>query len=91
MADKVRELAEGIKPHDRWKMHLHKRHCDINYESLIIRLTDPVNKGTVDLKHPNKILVVEVSVDKAGMALVDREEILDVNEIRKELDTDRWG
>jgi tRNA acetyltransferase TAN1 len=91
MADKVRELAEGINPQDRWKMHLHKRHCDINYESLIIRLTDPINKGTVDLKHPNKILVVEILGDRAGMALVNREEVLDVNEVRKELDTDRWA
>jgi tRNA acetyltransferase TAN1 len=91
MINKVKELAEGIGPHDRWKMHLHKRHSHYDYESLIIRLTDPVNKGTVDLRHPNKILVVEVLGDQAGMALVNRDEILDVNEIRKELDTDRWG
>jgi tRNA acetyltransferase TAN1 len=91
MANKVKDLAEGIKPQDRWKMHLHKRHCSIDYESLIIRLTDPVNKGTVDLKHPNKILVVEVLGDQAGMALVNRDEMLDVNEVRKELDADRWG
>ena len=91
MANKVKELAEGISPRDRWKMHLHKRHSNYDYESLIIRLTDPINKGTVDLKHPNKILVVEVLGDQAGMALVNRDEILDVNEIRKELDTDRWS
>ncbi len=91
MANKVKDLAEDIRPHDRWRMHLHKRHCDFDYESLIIRLTDPVNQGTVDLKHPNKILVVEILGDQAGMALVNRDEILDVNEIRKELDTDRWG
>lgn len=78
------ELAEGIGENERWMMHLHKRHTDKHSEDLVLALTDPIHKGRVDLKDPDKIIAVEIIGPAAGMALLNREELIDTNKIRQQ-------
>ena len=85
MLEAVRDAAQGIGDSQRWMMHVHKRHHPASSEELMLTLTDPIVKGKVDLKHPEKIIAVEVLGAMAGISLLERDEIIDVNRMRQEI------
>ena len=85
MIDAVDQAAEGIGEHESWMMHVHKRHHPKHSEELMLTLTDGIQKGRVDLKHPQKIIAVEVLGGRAAISLLDRSEIIDVNRLRLEV------
>jgi tRNA(Ser,Leu) C12 N-acetylase TAN1 len=87
MAEAAHELAKGIGENERWMMHMHKRRHDMTSEELVLALTEPISKGKVDLRRPDKIIAVEVLGGMAGMSLVTREQIIDANRIRQEVGT----
>lgn len=78
------ELGKNIGPDETWMMHLHKRHMTEHYDDLIAYLTDPLNRGRVELTDPDKILAVEILGKNTGMSLLNRHEMLDVNKVRVE-------
>ncbi len=79
------ELGEGIQEDEGWMMHLHKRHHGGHSHDLIKKLTDPINRGSVNLKNPDKILAVEILGDRAGLSLLRKKELLDTNRLRQEI------
>lgn len=85
MTEAARELAEGIDENERWMMHMHKRRHDMTSEELMLALTEPISKGKVDLKRPDKVIAVEVLGGMAGMSLVTREQIIDANQLRQKI------
>lgn len=85
MTEAARELAEGIDENERWMMHMHKRRHDMTSEELVLALTEPISKGKVDLKRPDKVIAVEVLGGMAGMSLVTREQIIDANQLRQKI------
>lgn len=89
MVNAARELGKGINDTERWMMHLHKRHMQAHTTDLLMLLTEPIEVGVVDLENPDKIVVVEILGDRVGMALVQSEELLDVNKIRESLSIDK--
>jgi tRNA(Ser,Leu) C12 N-acetylase TAN1 len=80
----VKEVAQGIAAKDKWMLHLHKRHYTKHHDDLVKLLTDPIETGIVDLRMPEKIVAVEILGDQVGMALLSRDELLDVNRVREE-------
>ena len=85
MTEAARELAEGIDENERWMMHMHKRRHDMTSEELVLALTEPISKGKVDLKGPDKVIAVEVLGGMAGMSLVTRKQIIDANQLRQKI------
>lgn len=85
MLEAVKKAAEGIEENETWKMHVHKRHHPKHSEELMLLLTDPIVKGKVDLRHPSKIIAVEVLGPMAGISLLERDQIIDVNQMRLEV------
>lgn len=76
------ELAKGIGAEESWMMHLHKRHFEEHHDDVIAKLTEPLDLGRVELEDPDKILAVEILGHNAGMTLLTRHELLDVNKVR---------
>jgi len=74
----IKKLQKGIKKNEKWKMDLHKRHFDMGSTEMIMNLTEVVDKPKVDLDNPQKILEVQVMGKKAGLALLNKDEILSV-------------
>jgi tRNA(Ser,Leu) C12 N-acetylase TAN1 len=85
MIDAVSRAAEGIGERESWMMHVHKRHHPKHSEELMLTLTDNIQKGRVDLKHPDKVIAVEVLGNRAAISLLERDEIIDVNRLRLEV------
>ena len=78
MQKEIKKLQKGIKKTEKWKMDLHKRHFDMNSTELIIKLTEVVDKPKVDLDNPQKIIEVQIMGKNAGLALLNKDEILTV-------------
>ena len=79
MQKEIKKLQKGIKKTEKWKMDLHKRHFDaVHSAELITRLTEVVDKPKVDLESPQKIIEVQIIGKKAGLALLNKDELLAV-------------
>ena len=76
MQKEVKKLQKGIKNTEKWKMDLHKRHFDMPSTELIMKLTEVIDKPKVDLDNPQKILEVQIMGKKAGLALLNKDEML---------------
>jgi len=59
-------------------MDLHKRHFDMGSTEVIMKLTEVVDKPKVDLENPQKIIEVQIIGKKAGLALLNKDEIFSV-------------
>ena len=78
MQKEIKKLQNSIKKTEKWKMDLHKRHFDVPSTELIIKLTEVVDKPKVDLDNPQKIIEVQIMSKKAGLALLNKDEILTI-------------
>jgi tRNA(Ser,Leu) C12 N-acetylase TAN1 len=82
----VRGLAASIGEEERWKLHVSKRFYDAHTtQEIILLLADEVDNPRVDLESPDVILRVEIIGGRAGLTLHRRNEMLDVNVVRREL------
>jgi tRNA(Ser,Leu) C12 N-acetylase TAN1 len=82
MAKAMKEIDTRMKPEESWKMELTKRQFKGDTPDLIRKLTENINKPKVDLKNPQKIIRVEIIGKKAGVALLDRSEFLDIPKLK---------
>lgn len=78
MQKEIKKMQKGIRKTEKWKMDLHKRHFDMPSTDLIIKLTEAVDKPKVDLENSQKIIEVQIMGKKAGLALLNRDEIFSV-------------
>lgn len=77
MQKEIKNLQKGIRKNERWKMDLHKRHFEqMHSTELIMKLTEVVDKPKVDLEKPQKIIELQIIGKKAGVALLNKDEIL---------------
>lgn len=80
----LRKIDERIDPAKSWKLEVRKRLFDMSTSELIAKLTEPLTRQKVDLRFPEQIVRVEIVKDRAGIALLAPDEILNVQELRKE-------
>ena len=71
----VKEAAKGITAKDKWKMDLGLHRTDLHQKDLIIKLTEVIDNPNVDLEKPSKIVKVEIVEKKAGISLLNKDEI----------------
>lgn len=88
IADIQKELKkfEGkIKEKEAWKMELKTRKLKEKPDELklILKLTEAINRKNVDLEKPEKIVKVEIIGTKAGLALLDKNELLNIAKLRQ--------
>lgn len=79
----MKEFDKKMDEKKKWKMDLEKRRYDMPSTDLIIKLTDHINKPKVDLKNPDVIVKVEIIGDKAGLSLLNADELLDAQKLKK--------
>ena len=80
MQKAVKSLVPKIGENEKWKMDLEKRHYHkLEYEELIVKLTDVVDRRKIDLKKPKKIIKVEIIGNNAGISLLEPGELLAVS------------
>jgi tRNA(Ser,Leu) C12 N-acetylase TAN1 len=77
MAKAIKSLVPKIGVNEKWKMDLEKRYYDkYDYNELILKLTEVVNREKIDLKKPKKIIKVEIVGGNAAITLLEPDEFL---------------
>lgn len=67
---------------ESWKLALFKRqYNEHSTVRLIELLTEHIHKEKVDLKNPDKLVVVEIVGSRAGLSLLDKSEYLDTQKL----------
>lgn len=80
MQKEIKKIQKGINKTDKWKLDLHKRKFEqMQSQDLITKLTEVVDKPNVDLENPQKIIEVQFMDKKAGLALLNKDEILSLS------------
>lgn len=82
MQKAMKEIDARMDEKESWKMDLSKRRYEAETPKLIMKLTENISKPKVDLKNPQKIVKVEIIGKKAGIALLDKSELLDVPKLK---------
>jgi tRNA(Ser,Leu) C12 N-acetylase TAN1 len=77
MQEAIKSLLPGIKKDEKWMMDLEKRYYDkLDFNELIIKLTDVVDREKIDLMKPQKIIKVEIVGNDAGISILEPDGIL---------------
>jgi tRNA acetyltransferase TAN1 len=79
----IREYDNKINDNESWKLVVVKRHySEKSTQELVEALARNINREKVDLKDPDRIIVVEIIGERTGLSLLYREEYLDTQKIR---------
>jgi tRNA(Ser,Leu) C12 N-acetylase TAN1 len=85
MQNNIKKMVKGIKPEEKWKMELKTRKLKDKPDEikLIMGLTEVVDRKKVDLDDPEKIIKVEIIGNKAGLALLNKNHLLNIAKMKK--------
>lgn len=70
-------LSDGIGKEEKFRITVEKRHTDLSRTTIIDTIAKKIER-TVDLDSPDKILLVEVIGQLAGVALITAHDVLSV-------------
>lgn len=78
MQKNIKDFVKEIKQNEKWKMDLKVRKVKEKQDDikLILKLTEVVDRPKVDLQNPEKIIKVEIIGNRAGLALLGKDELL---------------
>jgi tRNA acetyltransferase TAN1 len=71
------DLADCIGQKDKFRITVEKRHTDLSSKTIIDTVAKRIER-TVDLDSPDKILMIEVIGQMAGLALIQPQDVLSV-------------
>jgi tRNA acetyltransferase TAN1 len=70
-------LAQGIEKQEKFRITIEKRHTDLSSKTVIDTVAKRIER-TVDLDSPDKILMIEIIGQLAGLSLIKSDDILSV-------------
>ena len=70
-------LADGIEKNEKFRITIEKRHTDLSSKTVIDTVAKRIDR-TVDLDSPDKILMIEIIGQSAGLSLIKPDGILSV-------------
>jgi tRNA acetyltransferase TAN1 len=71
------DLADRIAEKEKFRITVEKRHTDLSSRTIIETVAKGIER-VVDLDSPDKILMIEVIGQLAGLALIQPEDVLSV-------------
>lgn len=75
-------LANGIAPQEKFRITVEKRHTDLSSKTIIDTVAKRIER-TVNLDSPDKIILVEVIGQLAGVALITPEDVLSIEKAKR--------
>ncbi len=78
------ELSKGIGEGEKFRVTVEKRRSNLSSHEIIDAVAKNVDRK-VDLENPDKVVLIEVIGDKAGLSLLEPEDILSVEKERRTL------
>ncbi len=82
MRSAVKKLASIIGPDESFRVTVEKRRTSLHSKDIIVALADLVERR-VDLKEPDKVILVEVIGEITGISIVSPDDILSIAALRR--------
>lgn len=71
------EAEKGIGPAETYKIVVEKRHTQLSSKEIIDQMASAIDRK-VDLERPQKVVMVQVIADRAGISLIGPDDVLSV-------------
>ena len=86
MQKTIKGFVKEIKQNEKWKRDLKVRKVKEKPDEikLIMNLTEVVDNPNVDLHNPDRIIKVEIIGNRAGLALLGRDELLNAVKLKQQ-------
>ena len=84
IVEKVSELSNQIDENETYRISVEKRNSDISSQELIANIAGKF-KNKVSLEFPDKIILVEILEDKAGVSILKKSDILSIEKAKRSM------
>ncbi|MHA1249234.1 MAG: THUMP domain-containing protein [Candidatus Helarchaeota archaeon] len=78
----VDRLKYKIREDETFRITINKRHSHIDRNELIKAIADTISRR-VDLKNPDKTILIEIIGDKSGVSIIEKGDILSIQKMRQ--------
>lgn len=78
------ELAKRIGPKEKFRLTVGKRHTPLSARGLIEEVAKGIDQP-VDLENPDRIILIEIVAELAGLALLKSDDVLSVEREKRKL------
>jgi len=82
LQDAAVALANGIASQEKFRITVEKRHTDLSSKTIIDTVAKRIER-TVNLDSPDKIILVEIIGQLAGLALITPEDVLSIEKAKR--------
>lgn len=76
------EMGERIGKEEKFRITIEKRHTDLSSKTIIDTIAKRIERK-VDLENPDKIVLVEVIGELAGLALIRSDDVLSIERAKR--------
>jgi tRNA acetyltransferase TAN1 len=77
-------LAQGIEKSEKFRITVEKRRTELSSKTIIDAVAKRIVRK-VDLEHPDKILLIEIIGQSAGLALIRSEDVLSIEREKRKI------
>ncbi len=82
MKSAVKELASLIKPDESFRITVEKRRTSLHSRDIITALADIIDRR-IDLKNPDKVVLVEIIGGVTGISIIRPDDILSITLLKR--------
>jgi len=75
-------LAQAIAKHEKFRITVEKRHTGLSSKTIIDSVAKRIERS-VDLDSPDKVLMIDVIGQLAGLALIAPEDVLSIERVKR--------
>jgi len=78
----INKLKNKIKSDESYKILIEKRHTYLERKDIINKIASILN-NKVDLKNPNKIILIEILGERTGISIIEPDDIISVPKLKQ--------
>lgn len=82
--DAISKLSEKIQKDESYRILIEKRNSDISSQELITKVAKRF-KNKVSLEYPDKIILIEILGNKAGVSILEKSDILSIEKTKRSI------
>ena len=80
----VEELSENISKDEKYRISIEKRNSDMSSQDIIKKIASKI-KNQVSLEFPDKVVLIEILGNKAGISVVKKSDILSTEKTKRSM------
>ena len=82
--ESIQELSNQISDEETYRILIEKRNSDLSSKEIITKIADKI-KNKVSLEFPDKIILIEILGNKAGISILKKSDILSTEKTKRSM------